>query len=375
MFFKDDRGHANMKTPKYVISTVALVVGIFGISLSARGNDEQKISPQPSPSPARTRTYYIAAENTDWNYAPTGKDQMTGKPVPAPWGTQLVYKKIRYFEYTDNTFTEKKPQPPWLGILGPIIRGVEGDTIKVVFYNKANKPYSMHPHGLRYDKDNEGATHDGGSDHHHMNMASGSLQMDGSGAKVSPGHKYTYTWTVPHDAAPTEAEGGSKIWMYHSHVNGPQDVYDGLIGPIIVTSAAHARADGTPDDVDKEFVTMFMIFDESKPGMTDKQKEPHLKHAINGYIFANLPGLDMNKGDRVRWHLIGMGNEIDLHTPHWHATLVKLNGTYTDVAELLPASMKSADMLADNPGEWMYHCHVADHIIAGMTSMYRVHEK
>jgi FtsP/CotA-like multicopper oxidase with cupredoxin domain len=375
MFFKDDRGHANMKTPKYVISTVALVVGIFGISLTARGNDEQKISPQPSPSPARTRTYYIAAENTDWNYAPTGKDQMTGKPVPAPWGKQLVYKKIRYFEYTDNTFTEKKPQPPWLGILGPIIRGVEGDTIKVVFYNKANKPYSMHPHGLRYDKDNEGATHDGGSDHHHMNMASGSMQMDGAGAKVAPGHKYTYTWTVPHDAAPTEAEGGSKIWMYHSHVNGPQDVYDGLIGPIIVTSAAHARADGTPDDVDKEFVTMFMIFNESKPGMTDKQKEPHLKHAINGYIFANLPGLDMNKGDRVRWHLIGMGNEIDLHTPHWHATLVKLNGTYTDVAELLPASMKSADMLADNPGEWMYHCHVADHIIAGMTSMYRVHEK
>ncbi|HEU4771316.1 MAG TPA: multicopper oxidase domain-containing protein [Candidatus Udaeobacter sp.] len=364
-----------MKTPKYVISTVALVVGIFGISLSARGNDEQKISPQPSPSPARTRTYYIAAENTDWNYAPTGKDQMTGKPVPAPWGKQLVYKKVRYFEYTDDTFTEKKPQPPWLGILGPIIRGVEGDTIKVVFYNKANKPYSMHPHGLRYDKDNEGATHDGGSDHHHMNMASGSMQMDGAGAKVAPGHKYTYTWTVPHDAAPTEAEGGSKIWMYHSHVNGPQDVYDGLIGPIIVTSAAHARADGTPDDVDKEFVTMFMIFNESKPGMTDKQKEPHLKHAINGYIFANLPGLDMNKGDRVRWHLIGMGNEIDLHTPHWHATLVKLNGTYTDVAELLPASMKSADMLADNPGEWMYHCHVADHIIAGMTSMYRVHEK
>jgi FtsP/CotA-like multicopper oxidase with cupredoxin domain len=376
MFFKDDHGHANMKTQKYVILVVTLVVGIFGVSLGAPGNDAQQTSPQPSASPARTRTYYIAAENTDWNYAPTGKDQMTGKPVPAPWGKQLIYKKVRYFEYTDDTFTEKKPQPPWLGILGPIIRAVEGDTIKVVFYNKANKPYSMHPHGLHYDKDNEGATHDGGSDHHHMKMeASGSMPMDGAGAKVAPGQKYTYTWTVPHNAAPTEAEGGSKIWMYHSHVNGPQDVYDGLIGPIIVSSAAHARADGTPDDVDKEFVTMFMIFDESKPGMSDKQKEPNLKHAINGYIFANLPGLDMNKGDRVRWHLIGMGNEIDLHTPHWHATLVKINGAYTDVAELLPASMKSGDMLADNPGEWMYHCHVADHIIAGMTSMYRVHEK
>ena len=48
-----------------------------------------------------------------------------------------------------------------------------------------------------------------------------------------------------------------------------------------------------------------------------------------------------------------MGNEVDLHTPHWHGKLVKINGTYTDVAELLPASMKSGDMLADNPGQWM----------------------
>ena len=91
-----------------------------------------------------------------------------------------------------------------------------------------------------------------------------------------------------------------------------KEIHYGLVGPIIVTSAAHARADGTPDDVDKEFVTMYIIFDESKPGMTDKQKEPHLKHSINGYIFANLPGLDMHKNDRVRWHLIGMGNEVDL---------------------------------------------------------------
>jgi FtsP/CotA-like multicopper oxidase with cupredoxin domain len=43
--------------------------------------------------------------------------------------------------------------------------------------------------------------------------------------------------------------------------------------------------------------------------------------------------------------------------------------------ERLPASMKSADMLAVNPGRCMFYCHVADHITAGTTSMYRVHEK
>src|SRR4051812_49741052 len=37
----------------------------------------------------------------------------------------------------------------------------------------------------------------------------------------------------------------------------------------------------------------------------------------------------------------------------------------TDVAELLPMSMKVADMVPDNPGTWLYHCHVNDHILAG----------
>ena len=365
-----------MKSRILAILALAIALGIFVISFALQKDNAHKVSTSAPSQTHPTRTYYIAAENAPWNYAPTGKDQMTGKPVPEPWGKQLVYDKVRYFEYTDDSFTTKKPQPSWLGILGPIIRGVEGNTIKVVFYNKANKPYSMHPHGLHYEKDNEGATYEAGeSDHDVSSMASGPMPMDGAGAKVAPGHRYTYTWIVPHDAAPAESEGGSKIWMYYSAANGPQDVYDGLVGPIIVTSKAYARDDGTPDDVDKEFVTMYMIFDESKPGMTDEEKEPHLKHSINGYIFANLPGLDMDKGDRVRWHLIGMGNEVDLHTPHWHGKLVRINGTYTDIAELLPGSMKSGDMIADNPGEWMYHCRVADHITAGMTSLYRVHDK
>jgi hypothetical protein len=30
-------------------------------------------------------------------------------------------------------------------------------------------------------------------------------------------------------------------------------------------------------------------------------------HTINGYIFGNLAGLAMNNGERVRWHVLGMG--------------------------------------------------------------------
>jgi hephaestin len=29
-------------------------------------------------------------------------------------------------------------------------------------------------------------------------------------------------------------------------------------------------------------------------------------------------------------------------------------------------------MVPDNPGTWLYHCHVNDHIVAGMTGRYQV---
>jgi len=45
----------------------------------------------------------------------------------------------------------------------------------------------------------------------------------------------------------------------------------------------------------------------------------------------------------------------------------------TDNVELLPASMKVADMVADNPGTWLFHCHVAEHMMEGMFARVVVH--
>jgi FtsP/CotA-like multicopper oxidase with cupredoxin domain len=47
-------------------------------------------------------------------------------------------------------------------------------------------------------------------------------------------------------------------------------------------------------------------------------------------------------------------------------------GMRTDVVNLLPASMVVADMLPDNPGIWLFHCHVNDHIAAGMITRFQV---
>jgi len=88
--------------------------------------------------------------------------------------------------------------------------------------------------------------------------------------------------------------------------------------------------------------------------------------------YRNGPMMVANSGERVRWYLMGMGTEVDLHTPHFHGNTVTSMGMRTDVLELLPASMKTADMVPDAPGIWLLHCHVNDHIAAGMSARYKV---
>ena len=110
------------------------------------------------------------------------------------------------------------------------------------------------------------------------------------------------------------------------------------------------------------------------PGIERTSRTQHA--SINGRMYGNLAGLDMNEGERVRWYLFGLGSEKDFHTAHWHGLTVLEEGRRTtDVVELLPATMKVADMRASNPGTWLFHCHVAEHMQGGMFARYTVHSK
>ncbi len=302
---------------------------------------------------ATTRHYYIAAEDVTWDFAPSGMDLMHGRSIPDPWGKHTGWEKTRFIEYTDATFSIRKPQPEWLGILGPIIRAEVGDTVIVDFLNRSKRSHSMHPHGLRYDKANEGSSY---------------LPSEGLGARVPPGQRFTYHWFADDDSGPGPNDPSSIVWWYHSHVDEPTETNAGLLGPIIVTAKGQARSDGSPKDVDREFVALFMIFDQLNG------KDAGLFYSINGYIFGNLPGLLMTQGERVRWYLLAMGNEKDIHSPHWHGKPVHYGGRHTDVIELVPGSMATADMVADNPGTWMLHCHVAEHMESGMMANYTIYQ-
>jgi hephaestin len=341
----------------------------------------------------RTRTYYIGADEVDWNYAPSGRNQITGAPFDdtaavftrqGPQRIGTTYVKSLYREYTDASFTSLKPRSAadqHLGVLGPVIRGVVGDTIKVVFKNNLDRPVSIHAHGVFYDKSSEGAPYDDGTG-----------PADHRDDAVAPGTVHTYSYKVPDRAGPGPMDGSSVMWMYHSHTNEVADDYAGLVGPMVITKASAARPDGTPNDVDREFFIQFKVSNENAspylkrnierfagdPAGLDTSgeefQESNLMHSINGYVFGNLPldALTMKKGERVRWYLMGMGTEVDLHTPHWHANTATVLGMRTDVVNLLPASMVVADMVPDDVGTWLFHCHVNDHLSAGMQVRYRV---
>jgi manganese oxidase len=300
---------------------------------------------------AAIRHYYIAAEEVTWDYAPSGRNLLNGLPIPQPWSVKLQWPKTRFIEYTDDTFTVRKSQPEWLGILGPVIRAEVGDEIVVDFLNRCRRPHDMHPHGLRYDKNNEG-----------------SLYLPfGAGAQIGPNARFTYHWFANASSGPGPGHLSSVVWWYHSHVDPAIEINAGLLGPIIITAKGKAKPDATPKDVDREFIASFMIFDEMKG------RPQGLFYGINGFVFGNLPGLTMKQGEKVRWYLLGMGNEIDLHTPHWHGLTVTDGKRNTDVIELLPGSMTAVDMLADNPGTWMFHCHVEDHMESGMMAVFTIY--
>ncbi len=137
--------------------------------------DTGQAQKMPRYGKGKERVYYVAADEVEWNYAPSGMDQMMGMPFEgmakayterAKHRIGTVYRKAIFREYTDGTFTKLKPrQPEWehLGILGPVLRAEVGDTIKVVFKNNGSRPYSMHPHGVYYLKASEGSSYNDGS--------------------------------------------------------------------------------------------------------------------------------------------------------------------------------------------------------------------
>lgn len=219
----------------------------------------------------RERTYCIAADPVNRNYAPDRRNLISGKAVTADEGLFAAPQ-------------ERPEADRHLGYPGPVIRAEVGDRITVVFRNNCSFPTAIHPHGVSYEKAHEGAGY-----------ADGTGVTDHRDDAVAPGTSHSYRRSVPERAGPGPMDGSSAVWMYHGHRDEVGDVYACLSEFLVVTAAGRAREDGSPEDVDREVFSLFLVTDENA---------------------GPLPG--------------------------------------------------------DNVGTWLFHCHVADHITAGMKSLHRV---
>jgi FtsP/CotA-like multicopper oxidase with cupredoxin domain len=94
---------------------------------------------------------------------------------------------------------------------------------------------------------------------------------------------------------------------------------------------------------------------------------------------AHEPLLALERGRTV---VLALANDTDWHHPiHLHGHFFRVlsrNGRPTrfrewrDTALLAPRERAEIAFVADNPGDWMFHCHVLEHQAAGMMATLRV---
>uniref|UniRef100_A0A8C8HCA7 Hephaestin n=1 Tax=Oncorhynchus tshawytscha TaxID=74940 RepID=A0A8C8HCA7_ONCTS len=325
-----------------------------------------------------TREYFIGIREIQWDYAPTGKNIILNKLLKedehaatflerGPQRIGSVYKKAVYLQYTDATYTKEITKPKWLGFLGPVMSAEEGDVIKVHLKNMATRAYSIHSHGIMYNKTNEGALY-----------PDETTDAEKHDDRVDPGKSYTYVWVLSDTHAPTKDDTNCLARAYHSHLHAPQDIASGLVGPLIICKKGTLDVYGDKA-ADYSYVLMFTVSDENmswylddniKTYCTQPSTCVHCFAAINGFVYGNLPDLSMCVGNKIHWHLIGMGNEVDIHSVFFHGQILTNLGHHTDAVSLFPATFTNVEMTADNPGHWLLP--VISSTSAGMQALFEV---
>ncbi|RVE55422.1 hypothetical protein OJAV_G00236480, partial [Oryzias javanicus] len=200
---------------------------------------------------------------------------------------------------------------------------------------------------------------------------------------------FTYEWILTKNHGPTSDDSNCVTRFYHSHVNTAKDISAGLVGPLLICKKGTLDTCGDKY-ANQAFTVMFMVSDENLSWYIDDNIElfvtdpiENLKddpgfiesnkmHAINGFMYGNLPGLNICQGNKVNWYTIGFGNEVDMHSVHFHGQILTALNHHTDTLSLFPASSITAEMVAQNPGLWLLACNVNDHFLAGMQAFFRI---
>jgi len=245
-------------------------------------------------------------------------------------------------------------------IPGPTIRANEGEKIRVIVKNNLpNDATTIHWHGQALKWEADGVP----------NLTQKPIQ---------PGEEYVYEFSPKPD--------GTK-W-YHSHGNNEktaaQQVDMGLSG-VFITEPKIPTV-----EYDREYI---LLLDEWNilPGGAN----PAISHVhgaatpgavpefntftINGRIFPYIDPIKVKEGEKVLIRIVN-GGTTAFHPMHTHGhdfELVALDGNPVPKAAIQERNTytihpgETADFLltANNPGNWLFHCHNVHHAAAGMVML------
>jgi FtsP/CotA-like multicopper oxidase with cupredoxin domain len=282
---------------------------------------------------AKVRDYWVAAVPVTWNMVPNGRDAIMGMTYDP---SQTVFPTVVYRRYTKGWKTVLPNQPHSSSnqnlIPGPLLRAQVGDRLRIHFKNLDSAfrhPHSMHFHGVRYKPSSDGAYLPG---------------FSGRDADV----KYGQTWTYRLTALPAS----KGVWPYHDH--GP-NMDESLLGGMYGILSIRGRHERPPD---REFEVVFAPMGQFQ--------------TIDGRAFVgNTPVFTAKVGQTVQWDVVAIGSEH--HTFHVHGhRWVAPDGRDADTQTVGPAESFKIQWKEQDPGTWLYHCHVESHMMAGMIGIYHV---
>ncbi|SUA47495.1 multicopper oxidase family protein [Nocardia africana] len=93
---------------------------------------------------------------------------------------------------------------------------------------------------------------------------------------------------------------------------------------------------------------------------------------INGKAYPDHTPLDITQGQRVRLRFVNqtmMWHPMHLHGHTFQVVNATGTGPRKDTSIVLPMQTVEVDVQADNPGQWMLHCHNVYHGEAGMMTV------
>lgn len=221
-------------------------------------------------------------------------------------------------------------------ISGPLMRFKVGDHVRIILKNHLQVPTSLHLQGIPISP-----------------MEGNISDITGVSQKsVAPGQSRVYQFTVTPDMVGTHA--------YFSGTDMDNQIDYGLHGAFIVDPS---KGKEYPDaNVDALFdIGAFKV--DASP--TENA------FALNGKPYPNAPQLPVKLGQHVIIRLVNSSAE-SYHAMHLHGYTFKLvaeDGHHLakpiamNVLTLAPEETADFEFIANNPGTWMFHCHILDHTI------------